>query len=36
VPGFSIRGFGSALLGALVVSIVSWLVNAVLADSGRA
>jgi len=36
VPGFSISGFGSALLGALVVSMVSWLVNAVLADSGRA
>jgi len=36
VPGFSISGFGSAMLGALVVSMVSWLVNAVLADSGRA
>jgi len=35
VPGFSISGFGSALLGALVVSLVSWLVAALLSDSGR-
>ena len=28
VPGFSISGFGSALGGALVVSLVSWVVSA--------
>jgi putative membrane protein len=32
VPGFSISGFGSALLGALVVSVVSWLLSALLVD----
>ncbi|MEO7191969.1 MAG: phage holin family protein [Vicinamibacterales bacterium] len=30
VPGFSIAGFGSALLGALVVSVVSWILNRLL------
>src|SRR6476620_5333260 len=32
VPGFSIAGFTSALGGALVVSLVSWLVSALLVD----
>jgi putative membrane protein len=32
VPGLSISGFGSALLGALVVSIVSWALSAALVD----
>ncbi|MEZ5319029.1 MAG: phage holin family protein [Vicinamibacterales bacterium] len=27
VPGFGIAGFGSALAGALVVSVVSWILN---------
>jgi uncharacterized membrane protein YvlD (DUF360 family) len=27
VPGFSISGIGAALLGAIVVSIVSWVLN---------
>jgi putative membrane protein len=27
VPGFSVMSFGSAILGALVVSIVSWLIG---------
>jgi putative membrane protein len=27
VPGFEIAGFGSALLGALVVTVVSWMLN---------
>lgn len=30
VPGFEIRGFGAAFLGAAVISAVSWLVNAVV------
>lgn len=29
VPGFSVDGFGSAVLGALVVSIVSWVIGLV-------
>ena len=35
VKGFHVSGFGSALLGALVVSIVSWIVTALISDSGR-
>jgi putative membrane protein len=31
VPGFSVASFWSALLGALVVSLVSWVVGALLA-----
>lgn len=29
-PGFSLAGFGSAIIGALLVSIVSWLVGALV------
>ena len=32
VPGFTISGFAPALIGALVVSITSWLLNALLID----
>ena len=35
VPGFEVRGFVAALLGAIVISIVSWLVNAFVSDAGR-
>jgi putative membrane protein len=27
VPGFTVRSFGAAILGALVVSVVSWLIG---------
>jgi uncharacterized membrane protein YvlD (DUF360 family) len=30
-----VAGFGSALLGSLVVSVVSWIVTALISDSGR-
>jgi putative membrane protein len=32
VPGFDIGGFPSALLGALIVSVVSWILNGLLLD----
>lgn len=32
VPGFDLSGFGAALLGALVVTLVSWVLNAVLRE----
>ena len=32
VPGFAIRSFSSALFGALFISIVSWMLNAFLAE----
>lgn len=35
VPGLVIRGFGAAFFGALVVSIVSWLLTAFISDAGR-
>lgn len=35
VPGFSIRSFWSALGGALIVSVVSWLLSAVAKDERR-
>jgi putative membrane protein len=30
VPGFSVDGFGWALLGALMVSVVSWILNGIV------
>ena len=32
VPGFEISGFFAAFFGAIVVSLVSWVLNAILAD----
>lgn len=32
VPGFTISGFGAAFAGALVTSVVSWLLSALLVD----
>ncbi len=32
VPGLTLSGFGAAFLGAIVISIVSWILNAILAD----
>lgn len=35
VPGFHVAGFWAAVLGALLVSVVSWVVTAFVSDSGR-
>lgn len=35
VPGFHIDGFGAAFWGALVISLVSWLLNIFVAGNGR-
>jgi putative membrane protein len=32
VPGLTIHGFVAALVGAIVISLVSWLLNALVAD----
>ena len=32
VPGFGIAGFWAALFGALIVSVVSWMLNGLLLD----
>ena len=35
VKGFEVHGFWAAVLGALIVSVVSWLVNVFLSDRGK-
>jgi putative membrane protein len=35
VPGFAIESFGSAFIGALVISLVSWGVNIFISSSGK-
>lgn len=35
VKGFDVHGFWAAVFGALIVSIVSWLVTVVLSDRGK-
>jgi len=35
VPGFTISGFWAALFGAIVISLISWLLNAIVTDDGR-
>lgn len=35
IDGFHVTGFGPAFLGALMVSIVSWVVSVFVSDSGR-
>jgi putative membrane protein len=35
VPGFHVRGFWAAVLGALCVSAVSWVATALVSDRGR-
>ena len=35
IPGFSVYGFWSTVLGAIVISVVNWLFNALLADVRR-
>lgn len=35
VPGFEVHGFWAAVLGALILSAVSWVVGAFVSDGGR-
>src|SRR5262249_53741272 len=35
VPGFVVHGFWSAVFGALIVSVVSWLLTAFVSDRGQ-
>ena len=35
VPGLHVAGFGPAVLGALVISLVSWLLTAFVSDRGH-
>jgi uncharacterized membrane protein YvlD (DUF360 family) len=35
IPGFVIDSFGAAFLGALVISLVSWILNIFVAGDGK-
>lgn len=35
VAGFEVHGFGAAFVGAIILSIVSWALNALVNDQGR-
>ena len=35
VSGFEVRGFWTALVGSLIISIISWLLNSFISDRGR-
>ena len=35
IPGFDLQGFWPAVLGALFISIVNWLLHVLIADSGK-
>ena len=35
IPGFDLHGFWPAVFGALVISIVNWLLHVLIADSGK-
>jgi uncharacterized membrane protein YvlD (DUF360 family) len=35
VPGFEVQGFWAAVLGALIISAVSWLASALVSDAAR-
>lgn len=35
IGGFDVRGFWTAIFGSLIISLVSWLVNTFINDSGR-
>lgn len=35
IPGFEVHGFWTSVFGALIISIVSWLLNSFISDRGR-
>lgn len=35
IPGFEVQGFWTALVGALVISLVSWMLTSFISDRGR-
>ncbi len=35
ISGFDVRGFWPAVLGSLIISIVSWVLNSLVSDRGR-
>lgn len=35
VPGFAVYGFGSAIIGSLIITLVSWLLSSFINERGR-
>ncbi|MHB9097479.1 MAG: phage holin family protein [Syntrophales bacterium] len=35
IPGFTVRGFWTAVIGALIIGLVSWLLNAFIGGRGK-
>jgi len=35
IPGFEVHGFWTAIFGSLIISVISWLLNAFINDKGR-
>lgn len=35
ISGFEVHGFWTALIGSLIISIISWLLNSFISDRGR-
>ena len=35
IPGFDVRGFWAAVFGAIIISIVSWVLNTLIGGRGR-
>ena len=35
IPGFEVHGFWTAVIGSLIISFVSWLLNSFISDRGR-
>jgi putative membrane protein len=35
IPGFEVHGFWTAILGSLIISAISWLLNSFISDRGR-
>ena len=35
IPGFEVHGFWTAVFGALIIGLVSWLLNSFISDRGR-
>ncbi len=35
IPGFDLQGFWPAMFGALIISIVNWLLHLLISDSGK-
>jgi putative membrane protein len=35
IPGFDVHGFLTAILGSIIISVISWLLNSFINDQGR-